>query len=166
MCVCVCAPDCVRSLLCASLCLWWGTLEGCVLAMNACMCVCVCRLIVFEVCCVHICVCDDAHVYGGDICVWSLMCTYLYVNNIGKSTLKHGMHAGACKYVWSLLCTYYVQHSRVCLYYFYMITTTHVYSKSNVHIFICTHNVGTQGYARRWCVHACLKFTVHVFMCL
>ena len=36
--------------------------------MNACMCVCV-RLIVFEVCCVHICVCDDAHVYGGDMCL-------------------------------------------------------------------------------------------------
>ena len=111
-----------------------GTLEDCVLAMNACMCVCawlclkfvvcifvsvmryvrrlcacdecvyVCvRFIVFEVCCVHICVYDDAHVYGGDMCVWSLMCTYLYVNNIGKSTLKHGMHAGVCKYVWSLL---------------------------------------------------------------
>ena len=35
-----------------------------------------------------------------------------------------------------------------------------------MHIFICICNVGMQGYARRWCVHACLKFTVHVFMCL
>ena len=35
-----------------------GTLEDCVLAMNACSYVCV-RLIVFEVCCVHLCVCDE-----------------------------------------------------------------------------------------------------------
>ena len=67
----MCASDCVRSLI--VVCIFVSVMRH-VRRLCACdecvyVCVCVCRLIVFEVCCVHICVCDDAHVYGGDMCL-------------------------------------------------------------------------------------------------
>ena len=41
--------------------------------------------------------------------------------------------------------------------------TTHMYSKSIMHVFVILVRKATLGDG---CVHVCLKFTVHIFMCL